>query len=64
MATTIATRSIPSFRTHSRVLAGLRALWIVALCAALTATFLVHVWSAPRPEAFDATARVAAKHAS
>jgi hypothetical protein len=49
MTTTITNRTIPSFRTHSRLGATLRALCIVTICAALTASFLAQVWRSPQP---------------
>lgn len=64
MTTTLPTPSIPSFRTHSRVLAGVRALSIVVLCAALTAAFLVQVWSAPRAQQIEVSVASAAEIAS
>jgi hypothetical protein len=60
MTTTIPTPSIPSFRTHSRMLAGVRALAIVVLCAALTAAFLAQVWNAPRAQQLEVSVASAA----
>jgi hypothetical protein len=34
---------------RSHAVATMRALGILAFCAALTAGFLAHVWSAPQP---------------
>ncbi len=47
MTSDITTCNVPSFRTHSHAIAIMRALWIVTVCAALTAGFLTHVWRAP-----------------
>jgi hypothetical protein len=58
MTTATATYELPSFRTHSRF-ALLRALCVVALCAALTAGFLAQVWRAPAPADADASAAIA-----
>jgi hypothetical protein len=50
------TSEAPSFRAHSHVLATLRALFLVALCAAITAAFLAQVWRAPQPREAGAPA--------
>lgn len=39
--------SVPTFRIHGAGPAFARALWVVALCAALTGGFLHQVWRAP-----------------
>ena len=43
-------RSAPRFRMRSHLSATIRALGVVALCAAITAVFLAQVWSAPQPQ--------------
>jgi hypothetical protein len=39
--------SVPTFRIHAAGPALARALWVAALCAALTGGFLHQVWRAP-----------------
>ncbi|HYS80149.1 MAG TPA: hypothetical protein VEM76_05535 [Anaeromyxobacteraceae bacterium] len=41
------TASVPKFRVHAAAPAFVRALWVAALCAALTGGFLHEVWHAP-----------------
>jgi hypothetical protein len=53
----------PDFHNHSSFLALFRALWVIALCAALTGGFLAQVWNAPAsPDASVASAPPARGH--
>lgn len=58
-----ANQDVPSFRTHSRLLGLLRDLSVIAICAAIVASFLLHVWRAPKappPEDLSAASAVVA----
>jgi hypothetical protein len=48
--------SVPTFHIHRAGPAFARALWVVALCAALTGGFLHQVWRAPGGSARSADA--------
>ncbi|HEX7487485.1 MAG TPA: hypothetical protein VF341_01160 [Anaeromyxobacteraceae bacterium] len=48
--------SLPTFRIHAAGPALARALWVAALCAALTGGFLNQVWRAPAGSARSASA--------
>ena len=63
MTNQLATHPAPTFHVHSRFLATVRALCVVALCAALTAGFLAQVWRAPERPTSELDARAAVAQA-